>query len=115
MKTIKTTFITALVIALGLLVSVPPANAKKPQNAECDLLAGTNDDLNGFLDAEGVQFNNLGALVSSAILDDKLFDDLNALYMVFSGGEIEFYSASQVVATNAKCGLIPQFIGHIRD
>ncbi len=62
-----------------------------------------------------IQFDNLGDLVSSAILDDDLFNDLNALITLFSGGAISFDSASQAVSTNARCGLIPQLIGNIRD
>ena len=38
-----------------------------------------------------------------------------SLILFFSGGEIEFTSASQAVSTNAKCGLIPQLIDNIRD
>jgi hypothetical protein len=71
--------------------------------------------VNDFLDAEGVQFNNLGDLVSSSILDDEVFDQLSALVLLFSGGEIEFESASQAVATIGRCGLIPQLIDNIRD
>ena len=43
-----------------------------------------------------------------AILDDDLFDQLNALITLFSGGAISFDSASQAIATNGRCGLIPQ-------
>jgi hypothetical protein len=71
--------------------------------------------VNDFLDGQGVQFNNLGDLVSSAILDEELFDQLSALILLFSGGEIDFTSASQAVSTNAKCGLIPQLIDNIQD
>jgi hypothetical protein len=71
--------------------------------------------VNDFLDGEGVQFNNLGDLISSAILDEALFEQLRDLILFFSGGEIEFTSASQAVSTNAKCGLIPQLIDNIRD
>jgi hypothetical protein len=37
------------------------------------------------------------------------------LNSLLPGGEIEFTSASQAVSTNAKCGLISQLIGNIRD
>ncbi len=53
--------------------------------------------------------------MSSSIQDDDLFDDLSALILFFSGGQIEFDSASQAVSTNAKCGLIPQLLDNIRD
>jgi len=102
-------------VTAGLLLSVSTAYAKKPLDVDCDLLEATNDAVNDFLDAEGVHFNNLGDLVSSAILDDGLFDQLSALILLFSGGEIEFQSASQLVATNGRCGLIPQLIDNIRD
>ncbi len=91
------------------------AHAAKPLNVDCDLLEATNDAVNDFLDSQGVQFDNLGDLVSSAIQDEEVFDQLSALILLFSGGEIEFTSASQAVSTNAKCGLIPQLIDNIRD
>jgi hypothetical protein len=115
MKTTTTTFIAALAVTLSLLISVPAAYAGGPLDVDCDLLAATNDAVNDFLDGEGVQFNNLGDLVSSAILDDELFEQLNDLILLFSGGEIDFESASQLVSTNARCGLIPQLIDNIRD
>jgi hypothetical protein len=102
-------------VTAGLLISVSTAHAAQPLDVDCDLLAATNDAVNDFLDGEGVQFNNLGDLVSSAILDEEVFDQLSALILMFSGGEIEFTSASQAVATNARCGLIPQLIDNIRD
>ena len=52
---------------------------------------------------------------TSAILDEDVFNQLSALIELFSGGQIVFTSASQAVSTNAKCGLIPQLIGNIRD
>jgi len=105
----------AIALAIGLLVAVPAAQAARPLDVDCDLLAATNDAVNDFLDGEGVQFNNLGDLVSSSILDEALFDQLSALILLFSGGEIEFTSASQAVSTNAKCGLIKQLVDNIRD
>ncbi len=64
--------------------------------------------MNDFLDGEGIQFDNLGDLVASAILDDALFDQLSTLILLFSGGAIDFDSMSQLMTTNARCGLIPQ-------
>jgi hypothetical protein len=106
---------TVLAVTTGLLFSVSTAHAKKPLDVDCDLLEATNDAVDDFLDLEGVSFNNLGDLVSSAIQDEAVFDQLSALILLFSGGEIEFTSASQAVSTNAKCGLIPQLIDNIRD
>ena len=107
---------TALAVIAGLLITVSTAHAKRPLDVDCDLLAATNDDVNVFLDTmTNIQFNNLGDLVSSAIQDEEVFDQLSALILMFSGGEIDFQSASQAVSTNAKCGLIPQLIGNIRD
>jgi hypothetical protein len=108
-------FLTTLAVTVGLLLSVSTANADNPLDVDCDLLAATNDAVDDFLDANDVQFNNLGDLVSSAILDEALFDQLSALILLFSRGEIEFTSASQAVSTNAKCGLVPQLIDNIRD
>ncbi len=107
---------TALAVTAGLLFSVSTAHAARPLDVDCDLLAATNDDVNVFLDTQtNIQFDNLGDLVSSAILDDDLFNDLNALITFFSGGAISFDSASQAVSTNARCGLIPQLLDNIRD
>lgn len=106
---------TALAVTAGLLLSVSTTHAAMPLDVDCDLLAATNDAVNDFLDGEGVQFNNAGDLMSSAILDAEVFDQLSALILLFSGGEIEFTSASQAVGTNAKCGLIPPLIDNIRD
>jgi hypothetical protein len=106
---------TTLAVTVALLFSVSTAYGKKPLGVDCDLLEATNDAVNDFLDGQGIQFKNLGDLVSSAIQDEDVFDQLSALILLFSGGEIEFTSASQAVSTNAKCGLIPQLIDNIRD
>ncbi len=107
---------TALAVTSGLLFSVSTAHAARPLDVDCDLLAATNDAVNVFLDTQtNIQFDNLGDLVSSAILDDDLFNDLNALITFFSGGAISFDSAAQAISTNSRCGLIPQLIGNIRD
>ncbi len=106
---------TALAVTTGLLFTVSTAQARAPLHVDCDLLEATNDAVNVFLDGEGVQFTNLGDLVSSAILDDAVFDLLSALVTLFSGGAINFDSASQAITTNAVCGLIPQLIGNVND
>jgi len=106
---------TAIAVTAGLLISVSTAQAGRPLDVDCDLLAATNDAVNDFLDDHGVQFNNLGDLVSTTILDDEVFEQLRDLTLLFSGGEIDFQSASQTVATNGRCGLIPQLIDNIRD
>ena len=109
------TISTALALTAGLLIGVSTAQASRPLDVDCDLLAATNDAVNDFLDSEGVQFDNLGDLVSASILDDEVFDQLSALILFFSGGEIDFQSASQAVSTNGRCGLVPQLVGNIRD
>ena len=106
---------TVLAATAALLLSVSSVHAAPPLDVDCDLLEATNEAVNDFLDGEGIQFDNLGDLVSSAIQDEALFDQLSALILLFSGGEIEFTSASQAVSTNARCGLIPQLIDNIRD
>jgi len=107
---------TALAMTIGLLFTVSTAHAAQPLDVDCDLLADTNDDVNIFLDTmTNIQFDNLGDLVSSAILDDAVFAQLSALVTLFSGGAINFDSASQAVSTNAACGLIPQLIGNVND
>ena len=106
---------TALAVTAGLLVMGSTARADKPLDVDCETLAATNECVNTMLDEQGVQFRNLGDLVSSAILDAEVFNTLDALVLLCSGGTIDFESASQAVTTNAKCGLIPQVIGNIRD
>ncbi len=106
---------TALAVTVSLLMSVSSAHADRPLNVDCDLLAATNDAVNDFLDDQGIVFDNLGDLVSTAILDDAVFDQLSALILFFSGGEIDFVSASQAITTNARCGLVRQLIDNIRD
>ncbi len=109
------TFIVALAFTLSLLISLPSAYANRPLNVDCDLLAATNDDVDAFLDANNIEFDNLGDAIASSILDDDLFNDLNALITLFSGGAISFDSATQLVATTGKCGLIQQLVDNIRD
>ncbi len=104
-----------LAVTTGLLFTVSTAQAKAPLDVDCDLLEATNDAVNDFLDEEGIQFDNLGDLISSSILDDEVFAQLSALVTLFSDGEINFDSASQAVSTNARCGLIPQLIGNVND
>jgi len=106
---------TALAVTAGLLAMGSTAHAAKPLGVDCDVLAATNECVNDILDGAGVQFENLGQLVSAAILDEAVFDQLDALILLCSGGTIDFDSASQAVATNARCGLIPQLIENIRD
>ena len=105
------------VLAVVLMVGLVPteAHAAKPLDVDCDLLEATNDAVNVFLDGQGIQFDNLGDLISSAIQDESVFDQLSDLIVFFSGGAIAFDSASQAVSTNAKCGLAPQVIDNIRD
>ena len=103
----------AVVMVMGLTSGV--ASANQPQDVDCDLLEATNDAVDDFLDGAGIQFNSFGGLVSSSIKNPAQFDQLSALISLFSGGEINFDSASQAVSTNAKCGLVPQLVGNLRD
>ena len=109
--------LTLAVLGVMLMVGLVPtaAHAAKPLDVDCDLLEATNDAINDFLDGEGVQFDNLGDFYSAAIQDDAVFDLLSALILLFSGGEIDFTSASQMVSTNGKCGLTPQLLDNVRD
>ena len=115
MNKIAKILVFAVVFTLGQLVVGQSAYAKKPLDVDCNLLAATNDAVNDFLDGEGIQFNNLGSLLSTAIQDEAVFDQLSALITLFSGGEINFDSPSQLLTTNAKCGLVPQLLENIRD
>ena len=108
--------LVAVTAALPMVGLEPTAaHAAKPLDVDCDLLAATNDAVDVFLDSEGIQFDNLGDQISAAVLDAAVFAQLSALILFFSGGAIDFDSASQVVSTNAKCGLAPQLIDNIRD
>ena len=106
---------TALAVTAVLLVMGSTARAARPLDVDCEALADTNECVNATLDEAGVQFQNLGDLVSSALLDEEVFDTLDALILLCSGGAIDFDSASQAVSTNARCGLIPQIIEDITD
>jgi len=66
------------------------ALADKPLDVDCEALAATNECVNAILDEQGVQFQNLGDLVSSAILDEEVFDALDALILLCSGGGDRF-------------------------
>jgi hypothetical protein len=106
---------TALAVTVGLLFTVSTAHAKRPLNVDCDLLESTVVAVDAFLDANAIQFNNAGDLFSSAILDDAVFEQLSSLILFFSGGEIDFDSASQAISTVGSCGLIPLLNGEIND
>jgi len=106
---------TALAVIAILLLGTSTAHARKPLDVDCDLLAATNDAVNDFLDGQGVQFNSVGDLFSSAIMDDAVFEQLRDLILLFSGGEIEFDSATQAISTNGQCGLLPQLLDNVRD
>ena len=106
---------TALALTAGLLVMGSTVHAGRPLDVDCEALAATNECVNAILDEQGVQFQNLGELVSAAILDEAVFEQLDALILLCSGGTIDFESASQAVATNAKCGLIGQLLENIAD
>ena len=106
---------TVLAVTAGLVVTGSTIHAGPPLDVDCDALAATNACVDEVLDEQGVQFRNLGELVSTAILDEAVFDQLDALILLCSEGAIDFESASQALSTNAKCGLIPQLLEDIRD
>ncbi len=106
---------TALAVTTGLLFTVSTAHAAKPLDVDCDLLADTNDAVNVILDDAEIQFDNLGDLVSAAILDDAVFALLHDLILFFSGGAIDFESATQAISTNAQCGLLNDLIDNVND
>ena len=109
--------LTLAVLGAMLMVGLVPtaAHAAKPLDVDCDLLEATNDAINVFLDGEGVQFDNLGDFYSAAIQDDAVFALLHDLILFFSGGAIDFETASQAFSTIGKCGLTPQLLDNIRD
>ncbi len=102
-------------VGAGLLVMGSTARADQPLDVDCSALAATNECVNAILDGAGVQFQNLGQLVAAAILDEEVFEQLDGLILLCSGGTIDFESASQALSTNAKCGLVGQLLENIRD
>ena len=106
---------TVLAVTAGLVVTGSTIHAGPPLDVDCESLAATNECVNAILDEQGVQFQNLGELVSTAILDEAVFEQLDALILLCSEGTIDFESASQAISTNAKCGLIRQLLEDIAD
>jgi len=106
---------TGLAVIAVLVLGTSTAHARKPLDVDCDLLAATNDAVNVFLDGEGIQFDNVGDLFSSAIQDNAVFEILRDLILFFSGGEINFDSATQAISTNAQCGLLQELINDVND
>jgi hypothetical protein len=105
----------ALAVIAVLLLGTSTAHARKPLDVDCDLLEATNDAVNVFLDGQGVQFDSVGDLFSSAILDDAVFQQLSDLILFFSGGEIDFESATQAISTNGQCGLLRDLVNDVND
>ena len=105
----------ALAVIASLLLTASTAQARRPLDVDCDLLEATNGAVNDFLDAQGIQFESVGDLFSSAILDDAVFELLRDLILFFSGGQIAFESATQAIATNGRCGLLSQLVDNIND
>ena len=106
---------TALAVTVGLLFTVSTAHAKKPLDVDCDVLESAVICADAILDANNVAFNSVGDLFSSAILDVAVFEQLRDLILLFSGGTIAFESATQAIATNGRCGLLPDLIDNVRD
>ena len=105
----------ALAVTVGLLFSVSTAQAKKPLDVDCDLFASTIVAVDAFLTTINVDFDSIGDLFSSAILDDAVFQQLQSLILFFSGGALDFDSASQTISTVAKCGLMPLLNDEVND
>ena len=106
---------TKILLLVAALAFGPLASAHQPLDVDCDVLAATNDAVNTFLDGEGIQFNSLGDLFSSALMDEVLFNNLRDLVALFSGGTIVFETMTQLISTNGRCGLTTQLIDHVRD
>ena len=114
-KHVAAVLVLAFVLSFGVLGSAPSALADKPLDVDCELLGNTIVAVDDFLDGEDVQFDSVGDLLSTAILDDAVFGQLSDLIRLFSGGAIDFDSPSQTISTIAKCGLIPLLIEQLND
>jgi len=106
---------TVLALFCGLFLISSTANAGRPLDVDCDVLAATNEAVNIFLDSQGIAFDNVGDLFASAILDDAVFQQLRDLILFFSAGEILFESATQAIATNGACGTLRGLINNVND
>ena len=106
---------TVLALFFGLFLVSTTASAGRPLDVDCDLLAATHEAVNDFLDSQGIQFDNVGDLFASAILDDAVFQQLRDLVLFFSGGEIAFESATQAISTNGACGTLRGLVDNVRD
>ncbi|MDH3471561.1 MAG: hypothetical protein OEM94_09625 [Acidimicrobiia bacterium] len=105
----KRLLLIVLVVALMMLGLMPAgAQAKKPLDVDCDLLATTitnvSDDTGLFADV------SVGQLLHAAKKDPVVFPLLNGLLFAYSGEVISFDSVSQGVTTIAKCGLVKHLI-----
>ena len=98
---------TALAVTAGLLFTISTAHAGRPLDVDCDVLESAIICTDAILDANNVEFNSVGDLFSSAILDDAVFAQLNSLILFCSGGAIDFDSAPQAISTVASCRLMP--------
>ncbi len=107
--------VTALAVTVGLLFSVSTAQAKRPLDVDCDLFASTIIAVDAFLTTINVDFDSVGDLFAQAILDDAVFAQLDSLILFFSGGAIDFDSASQSISTVASCGLMPLLNDEVND
>ncbi len=104
----------ALAVTVGLLFSVSTAHAGKPLDVDCDVLESASICADAILQ-EIVEFDSIGDLFSTAILDDAVFEQLNSLILFCSVGAIDFDSASQAISTVAACGLMPLLNDEIDD
>jgi hypothetical protein len=106
---------TALAVTTGLLFSVSTVHAKRPLDVDCDVLASAIVCTGDILEANNVVFNSVGQLFSFAILDDAVFEVLQSVFLLCSGGAIDFNSSSQAISTVASCGLLRQLQDEISD
>ncbi len=106
---------TALALFAALLLGASTAQAKKPLDVDCDVLASAIICTDAILDANNVAFNSVGDLFSSAILDVAVFAQLQSLILFCSDGAISFSSASQAITTVARCGLMGLLNDEIAD
>ena len=115
MKTRNTSLIVALVLALGLLVSVPSANAGGPLNVNCAELDNTLILVDQVLTGAGFTCDNAGDLIGASFNDPAFFAQLQNVIFAVSGGTIFFDSPQQMVSTIAKCQLMTRLIEECVD
>ena len=115
----KKQLLALLFAACTLIFGASMANAAAPLDVDCNVLGATLEAVDSGLGDAGVDFDNLGDLVSQAKKDEDLFELLRgAIFMIsrdYFMNPILFTDPKEVVPTVAKCGLTPLLVRLVSD